>query len=924
MKIESQTRLKVRARAGVTPAAVGAGAATLLALALATATASAQTPLAAVVVGADQKAVKVDAPPGGPPAAIGGAPATPPTPGPSIKRLNRKLGPVRLPPPPTTLPVGVTPPTAAVPGNPPLSGSASGPGAVPELAGEHEFNSCKKFPANKRIVKLNMKPDTELGDLLSWISSITCKQFLLPGTIPANSKKVTIIAPQLITPEEAYRLFLSALDSVGLTVEPSGKFLRIIETMRAKSTNIPVYGLDSNIPLSEAFVTRLVRVENSDVNEIAQVLTRIKGEQGDIVVYAPQSALIITDLASNLSRMLRILDEIDQPGAGEKIWIVRMKNTAASEMAQKLAEIFQVNQLGGKKGGASTPPPAGGAKPAGKQSDLAAEMTISKIIPDERSNQLILIANERAYARVLTMLRKLDVPIEGGDGRIHVYYCENANCDELAQTLGAVTGVSVSGAAGGRSRTRPGATPQAPTPAPAPNTPGGTGGGSALLFEGEVRINFDRPTNSLIVLSSLKDYQALRKVIERLDSPRKQIFVEALIMEVTLDKQRDLGTSWHGLLPKNLFGMDNPSLIVGGLNPAKTLFPASSITETMLAGVLGPVLSAAEAQSIGNSVTATASIPSFGVLIKALQTNSNVDVLSNPHLLIMNNEEGEISVGSRIPFPVSTLGLPGGAGAGAAGGLGALGLGVGGLFPQVQREKVALEMKLTPHVNEHDIIRLEVDEKISELAPGGAGNLGPSTSERTAKTIVVAKDQQTILIGGLMSDKSIDSVIKIPILGDIPILGFFFRNTTHHVVKTNLIIALTPYVISDQSDLRRVLEKKMKERREFVERFGGEDRPNPEAQIDYRRKRGMLEEINRAARDVENEEGEMQRLRERDSEDEQGPVELPPGYHPPGGGGNGNGAATPAPTPTVASPPGTKPPAPTAPITPTATPPVVK
>jgi general secretion pathway protein D len=235
---------------------------------------------------------------------------------------------------------------------------------------------------------------------------------------------------------------------------------------------------------------------------------------------------------------------------------------------------------------------------------------------------------------------------------------------------------------------------------------------------------------------------------------------------------------------------------------------------------------------------------------------------------------------------------------------------------------VALEMKLTPHVNEHDIIRLEVDEKISELAPG-ASNLGPSTSERTAKTIVVAKDQQTILIGGLMSDKVIDSVIKIPILGDIPILGFFFRNTTHHVVKTNLIIALTPYVIADQSDLRRVLEKKMKERREFVERFGGEERPNPEAQIDYRRKRGMLEEINRAARDVENEEDEMQRLRERDSEDEQGPVELPSGYHPP----SSSSAAPAAPAPAVAAPPPAGRPAP-APTPPTAPPanqqPVVK
>ena len=282
----------------------------------------------------------------------------------------------------------------------------------------------------------------------------------------------------------------------------------------------------------------------------------------------------------------------------------------------------------------------------------------------------------------------------------------------------------------------------------------------------------------------------------------------------------------------------------------------------MLAGVLGPVLTADQARSLGFGATSTLDIPSFGVLVKALQTNSDVDVLSNPHLLIMNNEEGEISVGSRIPFPVSTLGL-GGAVAGRGAAPTALaGLGIGGLFPQVQREKVALEMKLMPHVNEHDIIRLEVDEKISEVAPG-ASNLGPSTSERTAKTIVVAKDQQTILIGGLMSDKVINSVQKIPLLGDIPILGFFFRNTTRHVVKTNLIIALTPYVIADQSDLRRVLEKKMKERREFVERFGGEERPNPEAQIDYRRKRGMLEEINRAAREVEEEDRAEQDIREK-------------------------------------------------------------
>jgi general secretion pathway protein D len=616
-----------------------------------------------------------------------------------------------------------------------------------------------------------------------------------------------------------------------------------------------------------------------------------------VIVYAPQGALIVTDLASNIQRMMAILKQIDQPGSGEKVWIIGVKNTSALDMAQKLGEIFQVAKLGGKGGATtSTPPPANAARP--KPGDLTTEMMISKIIPDERSNQLIVIANEKAYARVLTLVKKLDVPIEGGDGRIHVYYCENANCDELAQTIGSVTGIAVSGVTGSRTRPR--------SSTPAPPTPGGAAGqplsGPNLLFEGEVRMNFDRPTNSLIVVSSLKDYQALRRVIELLDSPRKQVFVEAMILEVTLDKQRDLGASWHGILPQNnLFGLSQPSLIVGGLNPANTLQPTNALGDTMLAGVLGPVLSASDAQGLGTAATSTVDIPSFGVLIKALQTNSDVDVLSNPHLLIMNNEDGEISVGQKIPFPVSTLGLnpAGGAAAGSP-----LGLGLGGLFPQVQRENVALEIKLTPHVNEHDVIRMEVDAKDSELA-ASSPTLGPSTSERSAKTVVVAKDQQTILIGGLMSDKIINSVTKIPILGDIPILGFFFRTSSKHIVKTNLIIALTPYVINDQSDLRRVLEKKMRERREFVERFGGEERPDLESNFDYRRKRGMLEEINRAARDVEKEEATMDEIRRRDEMDESGPVELPVGPS--------FGPAVPMGPPSGAAPPPSAPPPPPGP-----------
>jgi general secretion pathway protein D len=762
-------------------------------------------------------------------------------------------------------------------------GSGPAVGSIVDSQAEREYNSCHEFPANRRIVKLNMKPDTELGDLISWISSITCKQFLLPGTIPGNSRKVTIVAPQLITPEEAYRLFLAALDSVGLTVQESGKFYRIIETPKVKG-NAPLSASDGETYPGDRYLTRLVRVENSDPNEIAQVLLRLKSEQGDIIVYPPQGALIITDLSSSIDRMLKVVDELDQPTQGEKVWMVRMKNTSATEMAQKLAEIVKVEQAGAKRVGA--PPSPLSAGKSRSAADLAAEMTVSKLIPDERSNQLIVVAGERAYARLISLIRKLDVAVEGGDARIHVYYCENANCDELGQTLSAVTGVAVAG--GGATRARRGAAPAAPG---APATPSSQ---LQFLFEGDVRVSFDRPTNSLIILSSLKDYQSLRRVIEKLDSPRKQIFVEAMVMEVSLDKTRTLGASFHGgAASVSLFGKQ--SLILGGLDASKTLTPGGLLAQggdTLLglaAGIIGPPIPNG-AQTLGLPASVSSDIPSFGVLVRALQQNNDVNVLSTPHLLIMNNEDGEISVGQNLPFQGASVG------GSAAGGLGALG-GLGFATP-VQRTDVALKMKLTPHVNEHDMIRLEVDQEIQDILSPNFNGLGPATSKRTAKTTVVARDQQTIVIGGLMSDRNVERVTKIPFLGDIPILGFFFRTSIKTVQKTNILIALTPYVITDQSDLRRVLEKKLKERREFVERFGSQDVVTPEAQIDYRRKRGMLEEINRAAKELADEDLEIQKLRERTLE-ESGPMDLPPIPHGPSSS-DGPGSILVPPTPPAA------------------------
>ena len=729
------------------------------------------------------------------------------------------------------------------------------------MPGEKEFNSCKKLPSGKAIVKLNLKPETDVIDLVGWISSITCSQFLV--SIPLHGKKVTIIAPQLITPEEAYRLFYAALESVGLTVEPSGKFLRIVESSRARFTSLPFVGANERVPSDKRYVTKLVRVSYLDTNELTNaVLNRLKSETGDIISY--RSSLIISDTAENIDRLVSIIKQFDTPSANrDKIWMIRIKNTSAIDMAGRIAEIMPVRQLGtGQKRPPGAPPPAPPKPQPGPPGDLSTEMTITKIVPDERSNSLIVVANQRAYDWLVVLVHKLDVAPEasvrgGAEDRFHIYNCANANCDELAATLSAITGVQVVGSLSTGVRRR-GAT--APTAALAAKNQGDQ---SALMFEGDVRITFDAPTNSLLIMSSFKDFQALRRVIEKLDAPRKQVFIEALILEVTTDKARQTGVSYHAGKGQDIAGQQ--SLLLGGFNANQTLgaaFDPKTLLNNMgglSAALFGPAIDPAQTKLFG---VLNVNIPSFGVFLQLLQTNNDVNVLSNPHILIMNNQEGEITVGENLPFPGAMMGTAIGGAAGYT------------PYLSVNRQDVALKLKLLPSVNEHNMIRLDVEQEVSDVEAANYNNLGPATSKRSTKTTVVARDQQTVVIGGLMSDRASETVTKVPILGDIPIIGFFFRSKTTDLKKTNIIIAITPYVISDLSDLRRVAEKKMRERREFIERYSSlEDRVSLDKDMDFRRKRGMLEEINKAVRDMEDEERELRQIRERDEGEDSTSIE---------------------------------------------------
>jgi general secretion pathway protein D len=360
-----------------------------------------------------------------------------------------------------------------------------------------------------------------------------------------------------------------------------------------------------------------------------------------------------------------------------------------------------------------------------------------------------------------------------------------------------------------------------------------------------------KPTNSLLITSSLHDYVALRRVIERLDQSPRQVFIEAVIMELSVQRTSSLGLAFHGGAPD---APQDGALTLFGFDASRTATPTLSpdLLTGLAIGVRGPEIPGAS-QLIGFS------IPSFGVVLNAMATSGDVNVLSTPHIMAMDNVQAEITVGANVPLQTSGLAGLGGAGglaslAGASGAQGAQGLaglaglaglgGLGGLGGGgVQRQNVGTTIRLTPHINDAGEIRMEIEEEISE-AGEAQGTLGVvPINQRIAKTQVVVRDQQTVVIGGLMRDRVSTSEDKIPILGDIPLLGVLFRRQSTQTQKTNLLLFLTPYVIRSPSDLRAIFERKMRERQEFIDRYFVFSDRGYTPPTDYSRTRGLVSEI---------------------------------------------------------------------------------
>ncbi|HEY7535674.1 MAG TPA: type II secretion system secretin GspD [Thermodesulfobacteriota bacterium] len=678
---------------------------------------------------------------------------------------------------------------------------------------------------------VNLQTEMDIKDLIQTVSEITGETFLLEESV--KGKKVTVVAPKGgFKKQNALRLFEAILDLNGFAIVKKDGVSKIIPKRDIKIESLPTgTGIEYGTP-SDIYVTRLIPLKNINAQEVANTLKPLISKEGDILAYAPLNTLIIVETASNLNRLLKIIENIDQE---TEIQFIKIQHAEAADVAAKLVQIF---------GGESVTPAAESTSQPGQQpqvprripratstSSTGGQQTSSlKIITDERTNSLIVIAHREDMSKIKLVIDKLDVDVDQPEQGIYVIRLQNADAEQVVAVLSSLIG----GAGGAVSQPR---TTTTRTTGGFGGTSGGTlgsqyqggrqifggrqtqtGGGTIGAFEqaGElisrattgggfstgvaeaegVRITADPPTNSVIVIGSRKDYETIKRVIDELDIRRRQVFVEAAILEIALDKLRALGTNFSigfafggnaGFAGTALPGI--PSLLGVAASPQSFLTSLSSISGLFL-GLIGETVDPDGSGPIPP-------IPSFTLLFQALASLTDVNVLSTPSIVTTDNEQAEIVVADVIPFPTgSTVGE------------------TGVTVQTIDRQPVGIRLVLTPQISEGDFLNLNIHTEVSAVAPAppdlNTAVFGIATTTRSADSSVVVKNGQTIVIGGLVQDRETVAESKVPLLGDVPLLGYLFKFKQKRSTKINLLILLTPRIIENESDMQKLLEDRQR------------------------------------------------------------------------------------------------------------------
>jgi general secretion pathway protein D len=669
------------------------------------------------------------------------------------------------PPPPPPMPDGSdadsAPPDMPVPDEVSDAGS-SYDGGSSSSSGSSNFSPkdvpaapSKNIRAGKESVSIDFPEPTELKDIIKAVGLWSGKNFILNKNISA---KITIISPQLVTKEEAWQAFLSALNIAGFTTVESGKFTKIVPTNVAPGSNIKTYYSKSWAPATDETITQIIPLEFMQAGDLANNIKNTLKISSNITAFPSTNSLIVTDTGHKVRRILEVIRILDIKGNQPQLAIEPVKNTDANDIKTKIESLFA------KSGGTSP--------------------YLQKVIVDTRSNSLLLVGPPKGLDDVVRVIRRLDKPSEdlSGQAQIHIRPLEYADAEKLSATLSSL-------ATGARSSA---------VPRRMPSIPGSNSGTPSVANIGDVKITADKPTNSLIIQGSKSAYDELDTLIKNLDKRRNQVYIEVDILDINVDNSLDVGTGLLGggtadngraLLP---FAWRPARVAPFAFSPANaTQLP--NIPNDAVLGILG-----------GKAIKIGGIELSPGAFIKALKTDSNANVLQTPNLLVADNEEANFSATEREYYQDVTQDTA----------------------TKIESKKwqnadAVLELQIKPQISKSDFVNLDINIKAERFDIRVDPSAPPNKNVRQTKTKITAGNQQTIVISGLSRDKETESKSKVPLLGDIPILGWLFRDTQKVKQKTNLTIFITPYVVRDASDLSKIYEKKTRERDEFIKAFYG-------------------------------------------------------------------------------------------------------
>jgi general secretion pathway protein D len=597
------------------------------------------------------------------------------------------------------------------------------------------------LPASAKGVILNFS-DVDIATMVKFISDLTGKNFVMDERVKG---KISVYSPAKLSNEEAFNVFTSVLELKGFTLIQSGKVFKIVPTSSARQSGTKLYADKDIAPVNESYVARVITLENIQAQEALTFLQPVISKDGHVSAFGPSNMLLVVDSSFNLQKILAIVQMIDSEKHREMPDVIYLKSAGADNVAKVLQD-----WIGSR------------AKQSGQTAPSAVGTTI---VPDVRLNAVLVFGSEKDKEEIRKLVALVDVAPPTSSGKVNVYYLENADATEVAKVLdGVVKGLS------------------------AQAQPGQAGAAQTSPFEGgKITVTPDKASNSLVIMASPTDYQNLLQVVQKLDRKRRQVFVQASIVEISLDKAKELGIQW------GFFGgASSGDLATAGIyDPFSTLTPFFAAVAALKSA--GALPSDMQLNTAAN----------FPFILKAMQSNGMLNILSSPTILTSDNKEAEIFVGENVPFLGTSV--------------------INGSTSQqsIDRKDTGITLKITPQITDGDYIKLDVQQEISALKDTiniGVSSTDRSITKRSAKTSVIVKDQETVAIGGLISEIERSSESRVPLLGDLPLLGYLFRSKTSKMEKTNLILLLTPKVIKDGRDLDDITRKQRERFKEAAEK----------------------------------------------------------------------------------------------------------